>query len=100
MAKALKRVQTKRRTPTPAKTTFAGESTCQIHLTVQIFTGSCSGAYQANTFSKGCREGIKNIPRRVEPFRQPIVATLRSIELLDLLLKHDENAAGRVASLE
>ena len=40
--KALGRLQTERRTPTPVKTMFAGENTCQMHLMVHI-TGSCLG---------------------------------------------------------
>jgi hypothetical protein len=35
-AEASGRIQTKRRTPTPAKITFAGENTCQMRLRVQI----------------------------------------------------------------
>jgi hypothetical protein len=38
--------------------------------------------------------------RRVQPFGQAILGTLRSIELLDLLLKHSSNAGGRIASLD
>jgi hypothetical protein len=34
-AKLLK-IRTERRTPMPAKTTLAGENTCQIHFRVQI----------------------------------------------------------------
>ena len=58
------------------------------------------GAYQANSFSEGIRKGAEDIDRRVEPFGQAVIGTLRAIELLDLLLKHCENATGSVASLE
>jgi hypothetical protein len=34
--KALGRIQTERRTPTPTKMTFAGENTCQMHIRIQI----------------------------------------------------------------
>jgi hypothetical protein len=71
-----------------------------MHLTVKTFTESCAKTYQANTFSEGCRESIEDIHHRVQPFRQAVIATLRSIELLDLLLKHGENATGRIAGLE
>jgi hypothetical protein len=63
-------------------------------------TDPCPGTYQANTFSKGIRESIEYIHRRVQPFCQPVIVTLRSIEVLYLLLKQNENAIGRVAGLE
>ena len=50
---------------------------------------------QANTF-EGFREGIEYI-HQVRPFR-PVI-TMRSIELLDMVLKQNENAAARVAGL-
>jgi hypothetical protein len=31
---------------------------------------------------------------------QPLIAELRSIEILDLLVKHGENGSGRTAGLE
>jgi len=31
---------------------------------------------------------------------QPLIAALRSIEILDLLVKHGENGSGRTAGLE
>jgi len=40
---------------------------------------------------------MKDVHSWVEPFR---VVALRLVELLDLLLKHGENAARRIASLE
>ena len=51
---------------------------------------------QANT-SEGFREGIEYIHRQVRPF-QPVI-TMRSIELLDMVLKQNEKAAARVAGL-
>jgi hypothetical protein len=59
-----------------------------------------AGAYQANTFSEGCREGIESIHHRDQPFRQAVIGVLRSIGLLGLLLKHKENVVGRVAALK
>jgi hypothetical protein len=67
---------------------------------VQIPPVSCRGTYQANTFSEGFRKRIEDVNGRVQPFGQPIIATLRSIKLLYLLLKHSENATRRVAGLE
>ena len=43
---------------------------------------------------------MKNVHSWIQPFHQPLIAALRLIELLDLLLKHGENAARRIASLE
>jgi hypothetical protein len=72
-------------------------------LSVSNYTdlaGSCREAYQASTFSEGIRKGAEDIDRRVEPFGQAAIGTLRSIELLDLVLKHSSNVAGRFACLE
>jgi hypothetical protein len=38
--------------------------------------------------------------RRVQPSCPPVVGSSRLIELLDLLLEHDENGARRVACLK
>ncbi len=46
------------------------------------------------------REGIKDLDCWVKPPSPPFVSTLRLIELVDLLLKHVENVARRVAVLE
>jgi len=46
------------------------------------------------------REGIKDLDCWVKPSGPPFVSTLRPIELVDLLLKHVENVARRVAVLE
>ena len=45
----------------------------------------------------GFREGIEYIHPQLRPF-QPVI-TMRSIELLDMVLKQSENAAARVAGL-
>ena len=92
-------ILTERRTPTPANITFAGENAYQIYESADN-TSSCSETYQANTFSKSIGEGTKNIHCRVEPSRQLFVVASRSIEVLNLFLKHCENGARRVAGLE
>ena len=46
------------------------------------------------------REGMKDLDCRVEPPGPLFISTLRPIELVDLLLKHVENVARRVAVLE
>jgi len=56
--------------------------------------------YQANSLSKSLGEDIENVDGRVKPFCQPIIVNSGSIEFLYLLLKHIENGAGRLASLE
>jgi hypothetical protein len=61
---------------------------------------SCRGTYQTNTFSEGVGERIEDIHGGIQPFGEPFIATLRSIEILDLLLKHSENAAWGIAGLE
>ena len=65
-----------------------------------ILIDSCPGAYQANAFSEGFREGVEDIHRRVQPLGQPFTAILRSMKLFGLLLKHQEDAAGSVAGLK
>ena len=51
-------------------------------------------------FSERPRECMKHLYSWVEPSGPLLVAALRLIELLDLLLKHVENVARRVAVLE
>ena len=43
---------------------------------------------------------MKDVHSWVQPLRQPFIAALRLVELLDLLLKHGENATRRIAGLE
>jgi hypothetical protein len=60
-------MRTKRRTPTPTNMAFAGENTCHIYMRVQISSSSRLEAYQANTLSKGLREGIEDVHSRTKP---------------------------------
>ena len=75
------------------------ECLSNAHISTDI-TGSCLGAYQADGSSDGIRKGRQNIDRRVEPFGQALIATLRLIKLLDLSSKNSSNAARRIAFLE
>jgi hypothetical protein len=59
--------------------------------------GSLREAYQANTFSKGLGKGVQDSHGWVEPFCQPIVVSLES---LNLLMNEGENGAGRGTVLE
>ena len=91
--RVLRRIRTRRRIPIPEKIAFAGENTYKI-----VWEGSSrklwyEGAYQANTYSEGLREGIEDLYSRIQPFGQPFIATLRMIKFLDLLLEHDEDVA-------
>ena len=97
--KGNKEGRTERRTPIPAKMTCAGENTYQINIRMQISDESVS-TYQANTYSKGLREGIKDIDCWVEPTCQPVVGASRLVEVLDLLLKYSKNGGRRIAGLE
>ena len=56
-----------------------------------------SWAYQANTLSKSFRKRVQDSHGRVEPFCEPIVVSLES---LDLQMDDGENGAGRGAILE
>jgi hypothetical protein len=51
-------------------------------------------------FSECPREGMKDFYSRVEPSGPLFISTLRLIELIDLLMKHVENVARRVAVLQ
>jgi hypothetical protein len=61
-------MRTKRRIPTPAKITFAGDNTYKINMGVSSPTSRRREAHQANTLSKSRREGIEYINGGVEPF--------------------------------
>jgi hypothetical protein len=70
----LLRMLTERRTPTPAKTTFAGGNACEINMSVeleQIYTG----AYQASTGFKSGRESLQNVHGWIEPFGPSFIST-------------------------
>jgi hypothetical protein len=54
-------------------------------------------AYQANTLSKSFRKGMQDSHGWIKPFCQPIVISLKS---LDLLVNEGENGAGRGTVLE
>ena len=93
-------IRTKRRTPTPAKITFAGENACQINMRKQTQTSSCLGTYQAHALSKSRREGIEDVHGGIEPLCPLVIAAPdRPLELLDLLLEDGKNGAGGVAGL-
>ncbi len=51
-------------------------------------------------FSERPRECMKDVYSWVEPPGPDFISTLRLIEFLDLLLKHVENVARRVAVLQ
>jgi len=98
--KVSREIHTKRRTPTPTKTTFAGDNTCETNMRVSSQTTRCPEAHQANALPKCRRKGIEYINRGVEPLGQLAIAAPRLIELLALLLKDGDDGAGRVACLE
>ena len=54
-------------------------------------------AYQANTLSKSLRKGVQDSYGWVEPFCEPIIVSLESLELL---MNEGENCAGRGTGLE
>jgi len=43
---------------------------------------------------------MKDVHGWIQPFRQPLIAVLRLIEILNLLLKHGDYAARRIARFE
>ena len=66
-------MRTERRTPIATNIVFAGENTCQIYEgRSRISSGP--GAYQANTLSKGVREGTNDIDGWIEPLGPSIIA--------------------------
>jgi hypothetical protein len=95
----LRRIRTKRRTPTPANITFPGENTCHIYMRVRCLTSS-HVAYQANTLPKRLGEGIEDIDSWIKPLCPSIIGTSGLTWPLDLLMKDGENIGWRVAVLE
>jgi hypothetical protein len=96
----IRRIHTERRTPTPAKITFAGENTWKISMRYTSQSSSHPETYQTNALAKCLSERIQDIDGWVKPFRQLLIAASRSIEVLDLLLKDGENGGWRVAGLK
>jgi len=88
------------RTPIPAKITFAGGKTWKISMRHTVQSNSHPMTYQTNAFPECLRERIQDIHGWIEPVCQPLVAAPRTIEVLDLLLKHGENGGWRIAGLE
>ena len=99
-AEISRNIRTKRRTPTPVSTTFAGENTYFIYQNADLGHSLLLEAYQANTLSKSVTEGIKDVYSRIKPLDPSIIATSGLIWPLNLLLKDVENGAGRIADLE
>ena len=89
---------TRRRTPTPAKTTLAGEKTCQIDIRLRSLKHELN-IYQTDTFAKRRGEGIKNVNSWNEPFFEPVVGTSARWTKL-ICLKCGENGAGRITFFE
>jgi hypothetical protein len=59
--------------------------------------GSFPETYQANTLSKSFRKGLQDSHGWVEPFCQPIVVSLKP---LDLLMNEGKNGVGGGTCLE
>lgn len=96
----LSRAHTERRTPIPAKITFAGGNSCHIDIRVESRRSALFGAYQANSCSKRCRECMKDVHGWIKPFCPSLIAIPRLIQPLNLLLQHSANGTGIVAGLE
>ena len=95
--KVQQRIRTERRTPTPAKITFAGENACEMDMKEWISDWYIPETYQADTLSKSFRKGVQDSHSRVNPLCQLIVV---SLETLDVLMNEAENGAGRGTVLE
>ena len=95
----ISRILTERRTPMPAKTTFAGGKACYIKMSVWN-SNKCPEAYQASTGLKNGRESLQDIDGWIKPFGPSFIATPGLIESLDLLLKDNDNGTRRVTVLE
>jgi len=82
------RIQTKRRTPMPAKVASTGENTCKIRMRIQI-SDSLIYHWQADTFSDGLREGIKYLHSWIQAFHQPFISIEIGDPEVDNRLKRD-----------
>ncbi len=98
MATVSRKGLTKRRTPAPAKITFAGENTCDKYH--KYYMSLFIEIYQADALSKRRRKGVEDVDGRIEPLGQPLIDTSRLFKLLHLVLKDGENGGRRVAAVQ
>jgi hypothetical protein len=81
-----RRTETKRRTPTPAKITFAGENVYGIDILEEILsTGRHLNAYKADTLAKHGRGDTEDIHCRNKPLCESDIGILGLRELGEFL---------------
>ena len=90
---------TERRTPTATNIGFACGNACHIYEG-RPWTSSCPGAYQANTPTKGVREGTNDLDGWIEPLGPSLIAIYGLLQSMELLVKDGENFVRRAAFLE
>ena len=56
--------------------------------------------YQADPLAKCLRKRIEYVDRWIKPSPQSLIASLRFLELMDLVLEYGQNVRGRIACLE
>jgi hypothetical protein len=92
-------ILTERRTPTPAKITFAGGNACYKNMCVEL-EQICPEAYQGSTRLKNGRESLQNVHCWIKPFGPSFIATPGLIQSLNLLLKDNNNGTRSVTGLK
>jgi hypothetical protein len=58
------------------------------------------GIHQPNALANGLGKRVQDIHGRCDPFREPVVATLRFAECGDLISKDNEDTLGGIAKLK
>ena len=93
---------TERRTPIPVKITAAGWDTCMPikHQFRYDCMPELFGTCQANTASNDPRKRAKDIDSGIQPLRQFVVRTTRSVEPRNLFIKYTEDGIWRITILE
>ncbi|KAH8988116.1 hypothetical protein EDB86DRAFT_2947417 [Lactarius hatsudake] len=81
----------KRRTPMPAKITFAGENT---YISESVYNSSSVETYQTDALRDGGRKCVQDVHSWDQPPCQPLIATASSVEFTNLVLKHGKDGAG------
>ena len=94
------KANTWRRTPTPTNIALAGEKTCWVDSIRKSSPCRSNGVHQTDPFAECLRKRVQNVDCWTKPALQSLVSAPGLGELVDLVLKYDQNGFGRVAFLK
>ena len=98
---AIQKIETKRRTPRPAKMAFAGENACEIDiLEERSSTARYLDTDKADTLGKHVREYEEDIHGWNKPLCKPAIGILGSGELGNLLSKDGDDCIRGITDLK